>query len=474
MMAANTTVKVATLTGAAKDDAFLAGTTALTEDNLSANLNVLGNDPGAAKLYSLLQNTSGLTSVSQFPTVNTATLNSGATITMNGDGTISYNASALHASLQSYAAGEWFTDTFTYTVRMANGALSTAKVTVEIAGANDTPTLADVTLVSILDTAGDDTPGAVNGNLAGADVDHGAVLTYGFADGVAFTVAEDGTLMSSTDYGTMSLNTQTGAYSFVADPDKIDTLAADVNVSVSFAVIVTDEHGAMSSPITLAFDLLGANDTAEMDGDVMGSVGEDGTLSASGTLSVSDRDADQSGFQSPASLAGAYGDFTFDTETGDWNYALRNDDGNVQALTTGQTVFDELVVTSLDGSASKTIHVDISGADEPAPPPVDDPLPPVDAPLPPVVDPVTSYQVNNGLTIINKHVTFNDFDANDLLVYSNNFDLTGISTVDTDGINGADSTVASFEFKHGNTTDSVSVLLVGYMSLTIAEQVVPA
>lgn len=455
-MAAKTTVKVATQTGAAKDDVFAAATTGLTEESLSASLNVLGNDPGAARLYSLLQSTSGLSPTAQFPAVTTATLVSGATIRINADQSIGYDASTLYVSQQSLALGETYTDSFTYTVRMANGALSTATVTVAIAGANDAPTLTGIEPASINDTAADDTPAAVGGTLAGADVDNGAVLSYGFGDGVAFAVAEDGKLVSTNAYGTISLDAQSGAYSFVADADAIDALAAGADASAGFAVQVSDEHGATSAALNLVFNLIGANDTAEIGGDTTATVAEDGTATASGTLTVSDRDAGQSLFQVPASLAGAFGDFSFDADTGAWSYVLRNNDADVQALVSGQTVFDELVITSLDGSASETISVAIGGADEAVAPP-------------PVVEPVNlpvNFMVNNGLSIENNRATFHGFDENDRVVYSGNFTLTGFSNaVDTNGDSVADSSSASFVFK-GNTVD---VILVGYMDLTAAQ-----
>ncbi|WP_420474552.1 VCBS domain-containing protein [Noviherbaspirillum sp. ST9] len=362
-MAASTTVKVATLTGAAKDDNLTAATTGLTEDNLSAKLNVLANDPGAAKLYSLTQNTSGYASTAQFPVVTSVTLASGAKITMNADGTVGYDASALQSTLQAYAAGETFTDTFVYTVRMANGALSTAKVTVAIAGANDAPTLAGVTPVSILDTAADDTPAAVTGALAGADMDHGAVLTYGFADGVDYTVI-DGKLVSTNAYGTLTLDAQTGNYSFVADADKIDALGAGAFADASFAVKVSDEHGASAAPVTLRFDLVGANDTAAISGTNGGDVSEDATLVAGDTLAVADLDAGEAAFAAPVGLEGQFGTFTFDAATGAWTYTLNNDDADVQALGAGKVEFDELTVTSLDGTDSEIIRVNVAGTND--------------------------------------------------------------------------------------------------------------
>lgn len=445
-MAAQTTTKVAVQTGAAKDDLLIASTTGLTEDNLQSNLNVLANDPGAAKLYSLSQNVSGYTLTTQFPVTTSVTLASGATITMNADGTVGYDASGLQKFLQSYAEGESFTDSFVYTVRMANGALSTAKVTVSIAGANDKPTLASVAPHSILDTAEDDTPDAITGTLVGSDVDHGAVLAYSF---------DDGSLVKTSEYGTLTLDAKTGEYSFVADPDKIDALAAGMNATAEFAVLVKDEHGAASDTVKLAFDLIGANDTASISGTASGAVAEDGTLQASGALIVSDRDAGQSAFQSPSSLTGVYGDFTFDAGTGEWTYTLRNGDVNVQALNGDQKVFDELVITSLDGSASETIRVGVTGAAEA---------------LPPAENPITAYIVNHGQSDINDRVYFKSFDSNDVLKYANNYTFKGTYLVDTNDDGTLDSSAAKFEFtNNGGKISVVEAILVGYTGLTDAQ-----
>lgn len=162
------------------------------------------------------------------------------------------------------AEGDSATDTFTYTIRMANGALSTAIVTVQIAGENDKPTLASITPVSIDDTAADDTPDPETGTLVGHDVDDGAVRTY--------TVNDTG----NNEFGSITLNATSGAYSFTADADKIDALNAGQNITVSYDAVVTDEHGAHATR-SLEFTLFGAKDTAEMSGATTFNVTEDRT-----------------------------------------------------------------------------------------------------------------------------------------------------------------------------------------------------
>ncbi|MDD5052924.1 MAG: VCBS domain-containing protein, partial [Sulfuricurvum sp.] len=92
--------------------------------------------------------------------------------------------------------------------------------------------------------------------------------------------------------------------------------------------------------------------------------GTAGTPSASGTLTISDADSGQSSFQTPASLAGTYGTFTFNSTSGAWTYTLDNTKSATQGLTVGQVVHDTLSVTSLDGTASQTINVTVTGSND--------------------------------------------------------------------------------------------------------------
>ena len=114
------------------------------------------------------------------------------------------------------------------------------------------------------------------------------------------------------------------------------------------------------------------NHAATIGGSAAGSVTEDGTPTASGTLSITDADAGQAAFQAitGAALVKTYGSFSFDAATGAWGYTLNNTAANVQALTAAQTVTDTLHVASLDGTAGQDITVSIHGADEAAAGPV--------------------------------------------------------------------------------------------------------
>ncbi len=117
---------------------------------------------------------------------------------------------------------------------------------------------------------------------------------------------------------------------------------------------------------TINVTITGSADAATISGTTTGAVTEDGTLTAGGTLSVADVDSAENHFQIPASLAGTYGSFTFNAQTGAWGYTLDNGQSNVQALAAGQIVHDFLAVNTLDGSDTETINVTITGINDPA------------------------------------------------------------------------------------------------------------
>ena len=440
-MAASTTVKVAQNTGAAKDDIFTSLQTGLSEDALSAKLNVLANDPGSAALYSLLQSTSGLAAGSTMPKVLGAVSKLGAAITINADGTVGYDASGIAASLQSLHAGESATDSFTYTIRMANGALSTATVSLQIAGANDIATIdGDDHGTAIENGAG------AQGNLAVHDLDHDESA---FQPGVTAT----------SEFGDFTFNN--GAWSYVLRNGDANVEALRGGEQKTETMTVTSLDGTASKTVTVT--VVGTNDLASISGSGTGNVAEDGVLSASGTLAVSDVDAGENTFAGvdAAALHGTYGDFSFDAATGAWSYALRNGDANVQALNTGDSVSDSLVVSSLDGTAHSTIVVNIAGLNEVAAGGGAG----AEAP----VNPVTNFHVTRGNNDVNALV-FNGFDINDILSFANNLKAGAINAIDTNGDNVADTTLVHFSYKSGNFAD-FDVKLVGFVGLDASQLV---
>lgn len=188
--------------------------------------------------------------------------------------------------------------------------------------------------------------------LYGAD---GATLTLG-------AVSVDGAYVPSSLSGLVTLN---GTDIVINPGTMFDPLNAGQSSTIHIPYSVTDSDGDVrSSEVTVTVN--GANDTAVISGNDHGSVTEDGQLLANGALAITDVDAGQNHFQtvSSSALAGVYGAFTFDTHSGAWTYTLDNGNPIVQALNTGDTKQDVLVVTSADGLTSHTITVDIHGTND--------------------------------------------------------------------------------------------------------------
>lgn len=421
----STTVKVSTNTGAAKDDSF-AG---FNEDSASVSLNVLANDPGSAKIWSLDQNALNAPLGSQQPqNLNAFTLASGATIALNADGSVQYDGGA---ALHWLAEGEVYRDSFIYTIRMANGALSTAKATIDVLGVNDAATFAGDKSGTLTEDSA-----ATSGRLVVSDVDH-----------------DQNALQATTQNGSFGtlVTDAAGNWNYTLTAD-MNYLQAGESATDSFIVRSVDgTEQAITQTVT------GVNDIAVIGGVATGSVQEDGVLVTGGTLTVVDADHDQSAFASTGALAGTYGDFSFDLATGEWTYALRNADANVQALAAGQSVQDKLQVTSLDGTASAELVVTLGGANEPAV----------------ATNPADKWVVNKqnvtktggGLQIDYQDgvAKITGFDSNDTLhTTSLDRDTPFVQLVDTDNNGSLDSTLLNFSYEQGQDTQHVDVILVGY------------
>ncbi|MEH1864570.1 MAG: tandem-95 repeat protein, partial [Nostoc sp.] len=112
--------------------------TAITDEDTAVNVEVLANDSNFLTLTAI----DGKTAV-----VGTAiTLSSGALVTLNANGSLTYDP---NASFEVLAVGESGTDSFTYTIN--NGSLgNTASVNLTINGVNDAPQLTSVFNLSSL------------------------------------------------------------------------------------------------------------------------------------------------------------------------------------------------------------------------------------------------------------------------------------------------------------------------------------
>ena len=152
--------------------------------------------------------------------------------TLTGEYTFELNT-APDSPANGLGAGEFLNLGFGSTVTDQFGAIGQHTVRVTIEGSNDAPTLSVPD--KPLDVYQGGSEHAFAGAVTGSDVDHGAKLTYSFGtdgDGNPVTTIE-------TPYGTVTINPDTGEYTYEVKPG-----STDKDVTDKFNVRVTDEHGA--------------------------------------------------------------------------------------------------------------------------------------------------------------------------------------------------------------------------------------
>jgi VCBS repeat-containing protein len=253
-----------------------------------------------------------------------------AGLTINADGAWTFDPS--NTAYQSLAAGEKKSITVTYKVTDDRGDSATESFVITVTGVNDAP-VATASTVSVLEGK------TVSGNVQATDADAGTKLTYALLQPapVGLTFKAD------------------GSYTFDASNTAYDSMAAGEKkvLTVQFKA---NDGTVDSAPQTLGITVIGANDVALITGTTTGSVTEDAlTLSAAGTLTVTDVDTGEAIFKAPAAsaLQGQYGAFTFDNSTGQWGYEA--DNAHLQPLAAGATAQDVLTVTTADGTTQKIV-----------------------------------------------------------------------------------------------------------------------
>ena len=174
-----------------------------------------------------------------------ATSQFGAGVTVNPDGTYSYDATSA-AFLQALAVGETALDTFSYTISDLAGVESTSTVTIEVTGVNDAPMITDGG-----DIAGDvqeDVTLTFTGDLDSTDVDNGATAEWSVAN-------------SAGTYGSLAVDGITGTWTYTLDnnAENVQALAAGESHDEEFTVVVTDDQGATDTQ-TVTITVNGTND----------------------------------------------------------------------------------------------------------------------------------------------------------------------------------------------------------------------
>jgi VCBS repeat-containing protein len=257
-------------------------------------------------------------------------------------------------------------DTFTFTI---SDGISTVNQSfaINITGANDTPTLTAVAAASYTDTAINDTFSNITGTLTGNDRDTGTTLTYGIASG---TLANGTSTLSGT-YGSLSINTSTGAYAYTPNSTAINALST--NASDTFTFTVNDGISTVNQ--FFAINITGANDTPTLTAVEAGNYADtainDTFSNITGTLTGNDRDTGTTLIYGIASgivangistLSGTYGSLSINTSTGAYFYTPNST--AINALSTN--VSDAFTFTVSDGisTVNQSFAINITGGND--------------------------------------------------------------------------------------------------------------
>ena len=247
---------------------------------------------------------------------------------IDANGAWTYTLDNTLPAVQALKEGERVTETLI--VKSVDGTETT--VTIAVTGTNDAPVATHDTA-----TTREDTP--VTFNVLGNDTD------------------VDGDPLSVTS---ASVDPAKGSIAVNPDGTLTFTPAANVNGPVEVTYTINDGKGGQSTA-TATIDVSSVNHPANI-GTGAGTVQEDTTLLASGTLAITDADPGEAAFQTQAGTPGTYGSFSI-TAAGQWTYTLDNGNPLVQNLAQGDSRSETFTVKSIDGTES-TVVVTILGLNE--------------------------------------------------------------------------------------------------------------
>jgi VCBS repeat-containing protein len=364
---------------------------------VTATGNVLANDTDADAGDT---KTVSAASVGTVALANVAALTSSATLVgaygtlvLVANGSYTYTP-ASNSGNTALGQGESRTDVFTYVVNDGHGGNAATQLTVTVNGANDSPVItngASARAGSVIE-AGNLANGTLvtgtavaTGTLTASDVDTGATQTWSLV----------GT--PSATYGTMSINSSSGAWTYTLDNTLSATqaLAQGTVVYQTYTARVMDDKGAYADQ-TITVTVNGTNYMPILTVGTLSSVTGNGVLESSTGFTntsnnfepglsyksetiqtrISDVDSvpryvltDWSQSVTNASQytrMGNFGQAMLDISTGLVTYTLFDSLDETQALAGGAATTDQIFLSTTDGMATstKSLNFTVNGSDD--------------------------------------------------------------------------------------------------------------
>ena len=246
------------------------------------------------------------------------------------------------SAVQGLDAGDVVNDTITY---MASDG-STQQITVNITGTDDTSVITGTVTGAVLEGNVGDAPVTATGSIAITDVD--ADDSPMFND-VASTIGDN-------SYGSFTLTA--GTWTYTLDQSAVQGLDAGDVVNDTITYMATD-----GSTQQITVNITGTDDTSVITGTVTGAVLEgnvgDAPVTATGSIAITDVDADDTPVFADTTVGASYGSLVL--TSGTWTYILN--ESTVQDLDAGDVVNDFFVLTATDGS-TQGVAITITGTDD--------------------------------------------------------------------------------------------------------------
>ncbi|MDW3223931.1 MAG: Ig-like domain-containing protein [Paracoccaceae bacterium] len=288
-----------------------------------------------------------------FSNGDAATLASGAVVSLNSDGTFTYEQNGAFAGL---GAGETATDSFTYGISDGNGGTDTATVTITIGGSNQAPTAVDDGFST------DEDSSFTTGSVLSNDTDpNGDTLNVIGLD-------DTGTIGNVTDNGDGTFDYDTNG--------QFESLAVGQSTTDSFEYTINDGNGGTDTA-TVTVTVNGVNDAPDAQDDgfstdedsaTSGNVFDDNGNGADADIDTGDSftvsAVEGSGADVGQEITLASGALVTLNANGTFDY---DPNGQFETLAVGQSTTDSFSYTIDDGNGgtdTATVTINIDGVND--------------------------------------------------------------------------------------------------------------